>query len=117
MKVIYLLILFASLIVFLPNCSKEEEYAFGETETDFVVDSVYKTNSAGFLSVDLYADWNNFSLSVYADKTPDPEKRIAIIQWHGSITQPLEKDTYWKVSYNNSEEYLRRLERKWTHIQ
>ena len=105
--------------ILLTSCEKESNFKFGETETDFVVDSIYKTDSEGLLYVELDASWNNFSLSVYADKNPEAETEIAYIRWHGSITQPLEKNTYWKISYNESdpEDYVRKLVIRWTPIE
>jgi hypothetical protein len=112
---------FLSVVFFflLINCEKEDGFKFGESETNFVVDSVYKTNCEGLLYVELDANWNNFSLSVYADEIPEPENEIAYIRWHGSITQPLEKNTYWKISYNeaNADGYVRRLVIRWTPIE
>ena len=105
--------------ILLTSCEKEDGFKFGETETDFIVDSVYKTNCEGLLYVELDASWNNFSLSVYADEISEPGIEIAYIRWHGSITQPLKKNTYWKISYNeaNPEEYVRRLVIRWTPIE
>jgi len=111
-------ILTVLLLFLIASCTKENDFSFGEMESDFVVDSVYKTSSAGLLYVELDALHNNFSLSVLADKNPEPETEIASLRWHGSITQPLDKGTYWKVIYNDSdpEEYVRNIKINWTAI-
>jgi len=99
--------------------SCDSSFKLGETETDFVVDSIYKTESDGLLYVELDASWNHFSLSVYADEKTEPETEIASIRWHGSITQPVAKNTYWKVSYteSDSEDYVSSLVIRWTPIE
>ena len=86
-------------IIFLTNCEKVEEYEFkfGEVQKGFLLDSIYQTDSNGFLYVQFDASSSISYLKILADQNPIPSTEIARISWKGSVTLPLQKDIFWIV--------------------
>jgi len=98
---IFSLIAPIAIVVLIANCSQDDEFEFGSTISDFQTDSVYKTSSDGLLFVETISFGSPYATGqvtakVYADQTSDPTTEIGIV--HYSITLPLEKDIYWKVT-------------------
>lgn len=99
----------------LPSCEKESDINFAETQVNFEVDSIYKTTNDGFLYVDMATRSGGFTTYIYAGKNVESLSQVAILKGvGGSATLPLEKNTYWKVSYLDDEEYIIDLNIRWT---
>jgi hypothetical protein len=86
-------------IMLLTECEKAEEYEFkfGDVQTGFQIDSIYKTGSSGFLYVQFKAANSSSFLRILADQNPEPSTEIARIPWVGAVTLPLKKDIFWVV--------------------
>ncbi len=71
MKSIYI-VLSLLLLLLLTNCNKEDDdFSFGEPQTDFQIDTIYKTTSEGLLYVYFYGNTNGISISLLADINPE----------------------------------------------
>ena len=104
------------LIVLLSNCEKADKLEFGETQYDFQKDSVYQASSDGLLFVQIETDglsWVNGAI-IYADNTPNPTEIIGEVPYFGSITLPIRKNLYWKVSTTGQ---IQKLIINWTPLQ
>jgi len=115
----YLAILAISLLVILfTNCENEYETTFGETESGFVQDSVYKTSSDGLLLVQVRTSnaITEMGAVICESKDNNPTDTIGIIEPFGSITLPLKEDTYWKVTTYGNVSLIEKLVIQWTPI-
>ena len=95
-----------------------EEIEFGVTETEFVQNDVYQTNSDGLLYIQHDSHINQLYLEVYTGTNPRELEKVAEIRWFGTITLPLQKEHYWKVQYNKPkcQEYVKDLTIRWTPV-
>ena len=92
-------VLLVSIVSFLlfSSCQKS---IFAETESDFVQDSVYLTNSDGLLYVQfLTPGLTTYSGAIIcAGDLINPTDTIGHIHPYGSLTLPIQEGTYWEVS-------------------
>jgi hypothetical protein len=82
------------------NCQKDDSSGFGETQDNFMPDSIYKTSTDGFLYVEFV--FNNHEWSpgnpiarIYSDKNIDSLKILGSVYYASTI--PVKTNTYWKV--------------------
>ena len=106
----------SSMIILLSNCEKDDGFELGNTQSDFIVDSVYKTSSDGLLFVQLISGaMGPFGALIYAGKTDNPTDTIGKIKSSGAITLPIKKNTYWKVTtYGEYDWIIDELMIQWT---
>ena len=81
------------IIVLITECDKEEEcdceevgeyeLQFGDIQKGFLIDSVYQTDSNGFLYVQFEAISSSTYVSILSDQNPEPSTEIARIYWEG----------------------------------
>ena len=104
--------------ILLVNCEKDDGFSFGDPQTDLKTDTIYKENSEGLLFIYFFGNTIGMSLSLYAENNPEPQTEIAKIIWHGSITHPIKKNTYWRIDINYTlpESKVLELEIKWIPI-
>lgn len=97
--IFYLLLVIS--IVTITSCQKDDnnEIQFGETQTGFGTETVYKAESNGFLNIQF--DTNGFDsehkVIVYSDNNEDPSTVIGFLISSGTISLPIKKDDFWKV--------------------
>ena len=96
------LFLFAAISLMLSTgCQKDDnaEFQFGETQTGFGTETVYKAESNGFLNIQF--DTNGFDsehkVIVYSDNNEDPLTVVGFLISSGTISLPIKKDDFWKV--------------------
>jgi hypothetical protein len=97
------LILLLTLISMFLNtgCQKDDdtEFQFGEIQTGFETETVYKAESNGFLNIQY--DTNSFGAEhkviVYSDNNENPSTVIGYLVTSGTIILPIKKDDFWKV--------------------
>lgn len=112
-NIFYGIIILSSLL--LSNCDKDDEFEFGNTQSDFITDSIYKTKTDGLLFVQLKSDGlGEFSAIIYADIEDNPTDTLAIIDYFGSITLPIKKDLYWCVKTIHQDRKDEKLIIQWT---
>ena len=88
-------------ISFFSSCEKDE-IEFGSYEYGYNVDTIYKAESDGFVVVNVKSHGSLFKATLYSDENPEPITEIASVLWRGgSMTAPIKKNNYWKVSHNN----------------
>ena len=91
-------------VVTITSCQKddESEFQFGETQTGFGTETVYKAESAGFLNIQF--DTNGFDserkVIVYSDNNENPSTVVGFLISSGTISLPIKKDDFWKVKVN-----------------
>lgn len=95
MIAIFSQLLTIQLLSFSPN----NEFEFVDMQSDFDIDVVYQTEKDGFLYVQMNSPHPAFSIIIISDDSADPQTEIAKIVWHGSVTLPLKKGSYWKITY------------------
>ncbi len=85
-------------IVVLCSCEKESIYEFGDMQTEFEVDSIYKANSDGFLTVQYISNIvGGESVIIYSDDTDSPSTIVGQINFPSTTTLPIKKNNFWKV--------------------
>ena len=98
-KIIVSFFLITLLILPLYQCKKNETMSFGTELTNLKVDSVYKANTDGFLSVQYT---NNVigldqEVVIYSDTSKNPKTKVADITITSLTTLPIPKNNYWEV--------------------
>lgn len=86
-------------IAFLFSCEKESRYEFGDMQTGFEVDSIYRAASDGFLTVQFISSivGGGKKVIIYSDHTDDPSTVVGQIEFPGTATVPIKNNNYWKV--------------------
>jgi|WetSurMetagenome_2_1015567.scaffolds.fasta_scaffold419546_1 hypothetical protein len=80
------------------SCDKEDKFNFGDTQTNFEVDSVYKASTDGLLVVQSTANIISDVVGyVYCDIKPEPDSILGKVYDNENATFPIVKDRYWKV--------------------
>ncbi len=116
-----LLLVIGILVLHFTSCEKDKSFELGDTQTDFLEDSVYRATTDGLLLVQLDTD-GMFSFTgaiIYGGDSDNPTDTIGHINPFGSLTLPIKNNTYWKASiYAPSavEEYIHDLVIQWTPI-
>ncbi len=98
------------------SISCKDKIEFGETQTDFKVNSIYKANSDGLLYVKLICNglaWTN-NVVIISDKMPNPVDTVGRIDYLGSITLPIHKNSYWVVKAQGE---IIKIDINWTPIE
>ena len=113
---LFTLSLISLVIILLSSCEKNDKIEFGNTQSDFIADSIYKASSDGLLFVQIITDglhWTS-GATIYAGETNNPTDKIGEITYFGSITLPIKKNIYWKVTTSGE---IEELIIQWTPIQ
>lgn len=99
--IIVLLCLFS--ISIFSSCQKDDPKEFGVYDFNYSVGTVYKASSDGFVVVNVISSvGSEFQASLFSDVNADPFTLIASVVWiGGSMTAPIKKGEYWKVTHNN----------------
>jgi hypothetical protein len=102
-KMISKILFFSLLISLLIQCKKEtidNTMSFGNIQTNFKVDSVYKASSDGFLYLSIYGNVEGlgYYAKLYSDNTLNPTTTIGMVFTPGDATFPIKKNNYWKVT-------------------
>jgi hypothetical protein len=81
------------------GCEKDEKFEFGDIQMGFKVDSIYKSSSDGFLTVQYII--NGFGpgifVNIYSDNTENPSTLIGEMGVASTATLPIKRNNYWKV--------------------
>ena len=86
------------LTIFLFSCNKEEKTGFGDTQTNFEVDSIYKASTDGLLRIQTTSNLVSSVVGyVYCDFKPEPDSLIGKLFGNENATIPIVKDSYWRV--------------------
>jgi hypothetical protein len=90
-------------ISILSSCKKEDPKEFGAYDFNYSIGTVYKAPSDGFVVVNVIsASGSAFKATLYSDINTDPFTMLASVVWSGgSMTAPIKKGDYWKVTHNN----------------
>ena len=84
------------------SCEKENKYEFGDMQTEFEVDSIYKATTDGFLTVQFISNIvGGGNVKIYSDNTDNPSTIIGQIEFPSTATLPIKKNNYWKVVMGN----------------
>src|SRR5687767_4717654 len=92
---------FACLIILTLSQCSEDPLSFGETQTNFMADSIYQAISDGFLSVQYSSGTNlgNIEGYIYSDNSENPTRIIGMVNFvPGSTVVPVQRRNYWKVA-------------------
>lgn len=94
------------------------EFEFGETITDFKNDIIYYTETDGILYIQHNSNHNHLYLQVFLGNSNNELLKAAEIKWFGTITLPIEKGKFWKISYNRDDydKYRLDLTLRWTPV-
>lgn len=101
LKIPLLLFLFAYCVVLVSGCQKDDDtdFMFGDTQTDFGTETVYKAENNGFLNIKF--DTNSFDsehkVIVYSDKNENPTTEIGFLIGSGTLSLPIKKGEFWKI--------------------
>lgn len=109
----------SALIILFSSCVDEYETSFGDTETGFVQDSVYKTTSDGLLLVQVRTlnAMTEVGAVIHSSTDTILMDTIGIIEPFGSLTLPLQEDKYWKVTTYGNTGVIEELIIQWTPIE
>lgn len=103
-KIPFLLLLIASCLVQFTGCQKDDdtEFMFGDTQTDFGTETVYKAETNGFLNIRFETDifGSEYKVIVYSDKNENPSTLIGFLTGSGTLLLPLKKGDFWKIKVN-----------------
>lgn len=81
------------------SCKKDK---FGDYNFEYVENVVYQAEEDGFVTVNVKSNGSEFKASLLTDTSSEPTTEIASVIWDGgSMTIPIKKDYYWKVTHNN----------------
>jgi hypothetical protein len=110
-------IIIVILLTFFTNQSSIE-FKFGETITGFKNDIMYYTETDGILYIQHNSNYNHLYLQVFLGNTSNELSKVAEIKWFGTITLPIERGKFWKISYNRDDynEYRLDLTLRWTPV-
>lgn len=91
---------------------------FGETQTNFTTEQIYFAETDGVLYIQHNSVSNQLAIEVYTGDKSSELVKIGEVRWFGTITMPVERYKYWKVSYNTAdcEQYVKDLSIRWTPV-
>ena len=110
-----LALLIIALNFFFTACEEEDNnFNLGATQKNFVKDVTYQTTTDGFLLVQVAM--TELGAIIYAGVNENPTDTIGVIEPFGSLTLPLQKDTYWKVTTYGDQSLIEKLVIEWTPV-
>lgn len=91
------------ILLFVAGCQKEIE--FGEMQSNFGTEVVYRAMNDGLLTVQFSSriiSSDDVFVKVYSDNNELPTTLIGEMRFSGTMTLPIKRNGYWKVMMGNA---------------